>query len=126
MKKKKILLVDDEVDLTKFLKINLEQSGEFEVEIANTGKRGIELAKEIHPDLIFLDILMPEINGGLVAETLHNDQSTKDIPIVFLTALAKKEELGAKEGKIGSYHILAKPVTAEQIMAYIRNFLKSG
>jgi len=124
MAKKKILLIDDEVDFTKFLKINLERSGIVEVEVANSGREGIEIAKTFLPDIIFLDILMPETDGGIVAETLRNNLPTKNIPIVFLTAIAKKEEVDIKQGNIGGHQFIAKPVSAEELLVYIKDFFK--
>lgn len=66
-KEKKILIVDDEEDFTKLIKLNLERTGEYEVEIENGGLRGLAAAREFKPDLILLDILMPDMEGGEVA-----------------------------------------------------------
>ncbi len=124
MNKKKILLIDDEVDLTKFLKLNLEKSGAVEVYTANSGPEGIEIAQKMLPDLIFIDILMPEMDGGAVAEILSSKSLTKTIPIVFLTAIARKEEVAAKGGHIGGHRFIAKPVTAEDLLKFIEVFFK--
>ncbi|MDP2839050.1 MAG: response regulator, partial [Syntrophales bacterium] len=94
--KKTILIIDDEEDFCHFVKLNLEQTGNFEVLTAYNGADGISMAKRYQPDLILLDIIMPTMTGTQVAESLRNDKSTKDIPIIFVTAIVKRGEVGAK------------------------------
>ncbi len=86
MDRKKILIIDDEADFCMFVKMNLELGSKFEVEIALSGKEGIELAKRIKPDLILLDIIMPEMDGFEVLARLKKDKNTIAIPVVMLTA----------------------------------------
>ena len=81
MEKKKILAVDDEAEVLLLLKKRLE-SANFQVITASNGASAIELAKKENPDLIILDILMPELDGSETAAMLHNDPKTKDIPIL--------------------------------------------
>ena len=90
MSKKTILLVDDEADLIYFLKANLELSGDYEVITASGGEEGIEAAITQRPDLIFLDIIMPEMDGWEVMRRLKKEHpETKSIPIAMLTALGE-------------------------------------
>ncbi|MEA3560285.1 MAG: response regulator [Candidatus Omnitrophota bacterium] len=124
MDKNKILIIDDEKDFCLLLKMNLERSGEFEVAIATDGKTGIERAKECRPDLILLDIIMPGMDGAMVAYSLNNDAITKNIPVLFLTAVVKKEEVEDSKGIIGNQHFVSKPVNAEELIAQIRKVLK--
>ena len=84
---KKILIIDDEEDFCRVVKINLESQGNFNVDFATDGKKGIKLAKKIHPDLILLDICMPGIDGVEVLKILKKDMKTIKIPVVMLTAL---------------------------------------
>jgi len=91
--KKKILLIDDEEDFCFFVKGNLENTGAFDVLVITSGKEGIKLARENKPDLIFLDINMPEMPGGEVVQILSDRPETKEIPVVFLTALVTKDEM---------------------------------
>jgi len=114
--KKKILIVDDEENFTKLVKLNLEKTGEYEVKVENKGPQGLVTAKEFKPDLILLDILMMDMDGGEVAYQLKNDEETKNIPIVFLTAVAMKEEVEKSSGVIGGHPFIAKPVTAEELI----------
>ena len=121
--KKKILIIDDEKDFAHFIKLNLESTNKFEVIPSATGKEGIILAKTNKPDLILLDIFMPEMDGSMVAERLLDDAATKDIPIVFLTALVTKRDVGAKGGVIGGRHVIAKPVTPDELISTINSVL---
>ena len=123
-KKKKILVIDDEKDFAHFIKLNLESTNQFEVVTSATGKEGIIQAKTIKPDLILLDIFMPEMDGSMVAECLLDDDSTKNIPIVFLTALVTKRDVGAKGGVIGGRRVIAKPVTPDELISTINSVLQ--
>ncbi|MDP2906296.1 MAG: response regulator [Candidatus Omnitrophota bacterium] len=117
--KKKILIIDDEEDFTKLVKMNLEAAGEYEVRAEREGIKGIAAAKEFKPNLIFLDILMSDMEGGEVAYQLDNDPETGNIPIVFLTAVAKKEEVREGKGVIGGHPFMAKPVTTAELIQCI-------
>jgi len=122
--KKKILLIDDEEDFCFFVKLNLEKSGKFEVLTTTSGSKGIVMASSERPDLILLDIIMPEISGGQVAELLLESPKTKDIPVLFITAIASRREVQSQEGIIGGRQFIAKPVTPEEIMAKINAVLE--
>ena len=118
-KKKKLLLIDDEEDFCFFVKLNLEKTGKFEVLTTTSGNNGIIMASRERPDLILLDIIMPEIGGGQVAELLFENQKTKNIPVLFITAIASRREVQSQEGMIGGRNFIAKPVTPEELMAKI-------
>ncbi|MBM4271680.1 MAG: response regulator [Deltaproteobacteria bacterium] len=122
--KKKILLIDDEEDFCFFVKLNLEQSGKYEVLTATSGSSGIILASKEHPDLILLDIIMPEMSGGQVAELLLENPKTKNIPVLFITAIASRREVQSQEGIIGGRNFIAKPVTPDELMARLESFFK--
>lgn len=123
--KKKILLIDDEKDFCFFVKGNLESTGEFEVITTTSGKEGIKLACGEKPDLILLDLNMPEMSGDEVAQRLRDRSETKKIPLVFLTALITEDEMGTESmANIGGYNYIAKPVTTKELVAVIRKILK--
>ena len=123
--KKRILLIDDEKDFCSFVKSNLEQTGEFEVAYATDPDTGINIAKKDAPDLIFLDILMPKMEGSKVADILLNDPCTKNIPLIFLTAIVTEEEIGPRAFKeIGGYNFIAKPVTTKKLISCIKMTLE--
>lgn len=124
MNKKKILVVDDEEDFVFFVRENLMNTQEFEVVVAINGKRGVELARTERPDLILLDLVMPDMSGEQVATVLNDTPDTRHIPIIFLTALMTKEDAG--EGpmkKIGDSYFIAKPVRTKQLVAAIKQRL---
>jgi len=116
MNKEKVLIIDDEEDFTKIVKLNLEKTRRYEVKTENKGSLGLTTAKEFKPDLILLDILMPDMEGSEVAVQIKNDEDTKNIPIVFLTAVATKKQVEETSGIIGGHPFIAKPVTAEELI----------
>jgi len=122
--RKKVLLIDDEDDVCFFLKGNLELTGEFDVLTTTSGKEGIEIARGKKPDIILLDLNMPEMSGDEVAQILSDGSDTKTIPIVFITALITKGEVGdGSITNIGGYNYVAKPVATEELVAVIRRIL---
>lgn len=121
MIRKKILVVDDEEDILRVIERRLSGAG-YAVITATNGQDAITLAKKDHPDLIVLDIVMPDMDGGDVAYVLENDHRTKDIPIIFLTALLSiKEEKSKKE--IAGKSFLAKPYNPEDLIKTIQKLL---
>jgi CheY-like chemotaxis protein len=120
---KRILLVDDEVALTKMLKRNLEGTQRFAVQEVNDGLQAVAAAREYRPDLIILDVMMPGIDGGEVAAQLAADDTTRAIPIVFLTAIVSREDVPAAGGTIGGRIFLAKPVRFADLLACIDSHL---
>ena len=124
-KRKKILLIDDEEDFCFFVQGNLENTGDFEVVYTNKGRKGIELAKAEKPDLILLDVVMPEMSGQEVAEELLENPETKGVPIIFLTAIITKKNKEADTlKKIGGRYFVAKPVNTEELVGAIKKILK--
>ena len=124
MDRKKILIIDDEEDFLFFVKGNLENAGEFHVIEASSGKEGIKIATEEKPDLILLDISMPEMSGEEVAKRLSKIPETKKTPVIFLTALITKNEI--EDGgisNIAGHKFLAKPIATKQLVAAINNTL---
>ncbi|MBU1965516.1 MAG: response regulator [Proteobacteria bacterium] len=118
-KKIRILLIDDEKDFGFFVKLNLEKTGRFEVTTTTSGSKGLILASKDRPDLILLDIIMPELSGGQVAEQLLENPDTAKIPVLFITAIASRTEVQSQQGTIGGRSLIAKPVTPEELMAKI-------
>ncbi len=120
MNKKRILIIDDEEGFCNLVKKNLEQAGEFEVYIATNGDDGIRSARNIRPDLILLDIIMPDMDGTDVASLIKNDKSIKNTPIVFLTAIVREEEASSQPSFTRGYSLLAKTVTVGELIACIK------
>jgi CheY-like chemotaxis protein len=119
MAKKRILLVDDEQSLTTLLKLNLEETGHYEVRVENWPEDAVEAAREFKPDLILLDIIMPRMPGGNVAALIDNDPQLKGTPIVFLTAAVRRHQVEENEGIICEHPCLAKPASVDEVIAMI-------
>jgi two-component system, OmpR family, alkaline phosphatase synthesis response regulator PhoP len=120
MYKQKILIIDDEENFCKLVKKNIEKTGEFEVYISTNGDDGIKLAREIKPDLILLDVVMPDMDGADVISTIGNDNAIKDTPIVFLTAIVTAEEASSQPSFTRGYTLLPKTVTVGELIACIK------
>ena len=110
----KILIVDDVVSNVLLLKILLTNE-KYQVCTANNGNSCIEQAKKEHPDLILLDVMMPDINGFDTAVILKKDPETQDIPIIFLTALNNPSDL-VKGFQVGANDFLTKPFNKEELI----------
>jgi len=120
---KKILIIDDEEDFCWLIKKNLEMGEKYEVYVATKGQEGLDSAQKIQPDLILLDIIMPDIQGSDVAREIKNDPNLKDTPIIFLTATTTKEEVDSCRGVIGGYPFIAKPVSRKELLECIEKNL---
>lgn len=123
MSKKRILLVDDEPALTRMLRLNLEQTGRFEVREENRGANAVRAAREFKPDLIFLDVMMPDVGGDEVAAELKQDPQLCHIKYAFLTAIVTKRETGTGAAKISGETFLAKPVKRDELLAVVEELL---
>jgi CheY-like chemotaxis protein len=121
MTKKKILVVDDEEGMTRMLKRNLEATNRYDVRTENSSSAAVTAASEFLPDLILMDMMMPGMDGGDVAAKLKEDKRLSHIPIVFLTAIVKKEEAQPTGSKIGGLTFLAKPVKLDDLITCIEN-----
>ena len=117
--KKKVLLVDDEKSFTTLLKLNLEQTGNYEVRVVNWGEDALPTAREFRPDIMLLDIIMPRMPGGNVAAAFEADAQLKNMPIVFLTAAVQRSRLEEMDGIISGRPCLAKPASLEEIVTMI-------
>ena len=123
MAKKKILIIDDEENFCLLVKRNLELMGDFEVGIAINGKKGINIAKKTKPDLILLDILMPDTDGFEILERLKKDEKTIAIPVVMLTAKGDKASK-VKASQLYDEEYIIKPIEPPDLKAKIEEVLK--
>jgi len=119
---KKILIVDDEQDIVESLKFVLE-TNDFLCYCAYNGEDGLKLAKEIVPDLMILDVMMPKLNGYKISRLLKFDKKYKDIPIIMVTARSQEgdkligEETGADE-------YITKPFEIKELVEKVKSYLK--
>ncbi|HUJ79232.1 MAG TPA: response regulator [Nitrospiria bacterium] len=111
-KKSQILIVDDEILFSKLLKLHLEENPEYEIYLANNGKTAIEFVKQNKPDLVLLDIIMPDMNG---LECLRQIKAlSPNLPVTMITAVYD-EETGRRAFHAGAYDYITKPVDAEYL-----------
>lgn len=122
MKKKKILVVDDEEDILELVRYNLSREG-YEVTCASSGEDGLKAARNELPDLIVLDLMLPGIDGLEVARILNGNNTTKNIPVIMLTA--KGEEADIVTGlELGADDYITKPFSPRIMIARIRAVLR--
>ena len=120
----RVLHIDDEAPIRLLARINLEWEDEaMEVLEAGDGRTGVSLAKSEQPDLILLNVNLPELDGWQVAEELQQDQETCEIPIVFLTARARPEEI-ARGFHLGAVDYVTKPFDPVELAPRIRGLLE--
>ncbi|MBU1045098.1 MAG: response regulator [Candidatus Omnitrophica bacterium] len=124
MEKIKVLIVDDEPNFAQMLKLNLEATGGYIVRVENQGSKAIEAARGFMPRIIFLDIVMPDMDGPQILALCREDALLKNVPVVFLTALVPKDELSLDGPFIAGNAFLAKPVTTEQLVTCIKRLVK--
>ena len=120
----KLLVVDDEPDAVLILAKTLLARG-YRVITAESGLQAINLAKAEKPDLILLDILMPDMDGTQVAAALQEDPTTRDIPVIFLTCLITKktQEIGSRYHDAGRYVFMSKPYDLDNLLMEINRLI---
>jgi CheY-like chemotaxis protein len=122
--KKRILVVDDEPAMTRMIKLNLEQTGRYEVRTENLGRMAIAAAREFRPDLILLDLMMPDMLGSDISAQLQADPELRAIKFVFLTALVTKDDMLRSTAQIGGHTFIAKPISADDLCRVIEDHLR--
>lgn len=118
----KILVVDDDIAINELIKVNLEMHG-YKVFQAFDGTEGFASVKQNLPDLVILDVMMPEVDGYTVAQRIRQNENTKDIPIIMLTALSQLQDK-VKGFDIGIDDYLVKPFELEELFVRVRALLK--
>ena len=118
---KKILIVDDEQDIVDSLKFVLETSN-FTCYTADNGEDGLRLAKELTPDLIILDVMMPKINGYKISRLLKYDAKYKNIPILMVTARSQEEDKLIGE-ETGADEYITKPFELDDVVKKVEEYL---
>ncbi len=117
-----ILIIDDDLDTLKLVGIMLERKG-FRILASTTGKKGLQLANKEHPDLILLDIMIPDINGYDIARSLRSSPETETIPIIMFTARSQVDD--KVEGlEAGADAYITKPARPRELFAQVNSILK--
>ena len=118
----RVLVIDDEAPIRLLCRVNLEAEG-MEVLEAPDGPRGLDQARSEQPDVILLDVMMPGLDGWRVAEELLEDERTRDIPIIFLTARAEFRDR-AKGLDIGGVDYVTKPFNPLELAPLVEDLLE--
>lgn len=118
----RILVVDDDPDILQFVRLNLELDG-FEVEVAGGGREALEKAAADPPDLMLLDVMMPEIDGLTVLRRMRSDPPTANVPVIVLTARSLAEDR-VKGLDLGADDYITKPFDLEELIARVRTVLR--
>jgi CheY-like chemotaxis protein len=119
---KRILVVDDEIPAARLLKAALEQTGRYDVRVVNEPEDALEAAREFRPHLVLMDIIMPRVPGGDVAQSIRSDHELKDTPIVFLTAAIQRWVVREHAGVIAGDPFIAKPADLKEIIRVIETY----
>lgn len=120
---KKILIIDDDVDFSGLVSSSLEKTGKYEVHVENQGSSGVSAARAFKPDLILLDVVMPDLGGPEVAEQMKEDRDLARIPIVFLTSIVSEEEVKLHGGLIGGRNFIAKTEKIQNIVSFVEDIV---
>ncbi len=126
MKNRKILIVDDNIALSRMLKLQLDELGGFTVRVENQSSSAMKTAYRFKPDVVILDVMMPEIDGGQLAGMIQQDALLSKTPIIFLTGSVRKEEVENRKGFVGGLPFLAKPVRLDELLEAINKVAPLG
>jgi DNA-binding response OmpR family regulator len=122
MSQKKVLIVDDEVDLVETLRFSLENEG-FTILVSYDGEDALNQARKENPDLILLDLMLPKLDGYKVCRLLKFDERYKHIPILMLTAKTQeKDKLLGKE--TGADEYITKPFEINELLEKVKSYLR--
>ncbi|MGL5834478.1 MAG: response regulator [Waterburya sp.] len=122
MTKKSILLIDDEETIQEVVQVGIEIESGWQVAIASSGAEGIDLAQSQQPDVILLDVMMPEMDGIDTLSQLKSNQKTSAIPVIFLTAKAQAEEKNQFQS-LGVVDVITKPFNSMTLASQIAKIL---
>jgi two-component system, OmpR family, response regulator RstA len=123
MSKRRVLVVDDDVNLSRLAAMILESSGKYDVMVVNQSARALAAAVQFHADALLLDVDMPGLSGGDLAREAARDSRLRDVPILFLTGLLSHEDTGSGPIESGGHQFLAKPVDPQQLLACMESLL---
>ena len=120
---KKILAVDDEKHIVRLVQVNLERAG-YTVVTANDGKEALQKVADENPDLVVLDVMMPYMDGFEVLQNLRRNPSTRDIPVIMLTAKAQDADV-FKGWQSGVDCYLTKPFNPMELLSFVKRIFDS-
>jgi len=123
--KTRILIIDDEADFTQLLQLNLELTGRYEVAVVNASNLAVCTAHAFSPDVILLDVMMPELNGGDILARLESQDTLRQIPVIFVTGLVEPEEAQRHCKRKQEPPTLSKPVDLDLLERTVADQLDS-
>lgn len=123
--KRSILIVDDDVDASQMTKMILEKTGLYTVNVCNRGSEAVKLVRATRPELLLLDVMMPDADGTDVADQIQQDKSLATTRIVFMTSLVSQAE-AIKNPTIGGHPFISKPVSGEILLQRVKGFFEIG
>ncbi len=113
--KRKVLIVDDDEDLVELMKEVFEADGRLDIRTANNGFGAGMLVKEFRPDLVILDVMLPDINGKEVCVRVRNDPSLDDVKIICISGMVEQDKVADLKAA-GANHFMQKPFTVEKLL----------
>lgn len=120
----RILVIDDDASLLQMMSLMLKRAGHQPI-LANDGREGLEVARDQHPDLAVVDVMMPDLSGYEVCRILREDPDTADIPLLVLTALSQHEQRDMAE-EAGADEFVTKPITRDDLVNRVEELLETG
>ena len=121
----RILVVDDDPDILAVTRLTLRARGGYDVEVSLSGREALELAPQFAPDLILLDVMMPEMDGPRTLAALRNDPRTATTPVVFMTAKTMRHETD-RYIELGAVGVIAKPFDPRTLVDQIEQIAQRG
>jgi two-component system, OmpR family, phosphate regulon response regulator PhoB len=118
----RVLICDDEPDLAALVELNLKDAG-FAVEVAHTGEAALQLARAHHPDLVLLDVMLPDVSGAEVCRRLKNDPATAQVPVMMLTARGEEPDR-VKGFEAGADDYVTKPFSVRELVLRVKAVLR--
>jgi DNA-binding response OmpR family regulator len=122
-KKGKILIIEDDRFISKMYQTKLDLEG-YQVEVAENGLIGVEKSKSFAPNMILLDLLMPELDGFGVLEALHGEDSTKDIPVIVMSNLGQEDHVKRAMNLGATTYIVKSQFTPSNVVEKIKEIMK--
>jgi len=123
--KRSILLVDDDVDSSQMVKMILEKTGLYAVSICNRGSEAFQIIQDTRPELVLLDIMMPDADGTDIADRIQKEKSLALTKIVFMTSLVSQNEV-LNHSMIGGHAFISKPISSENLLQRVKGFFEIG
>lgn len=123
MKTKRVLVIDDEANVTHLVKLALERTGFYTVREENSSTQAVNTAREFKPDVILLDVIMPNIDGGALAVSFDADPYLKTVPKIFITGAVSRKEAKEEGLQSGGFVFLAKPINLQNLLHCLEGVL---